>query len=91
MELKGLVKDDLEQKGWVVREGILYGGDWLLYKNDQQGHTHAPFIVKVYTELPTYKEMLASIRVATQVKKSLLISFMENGTLEYYSIARAFN
>ncbi|CAG9334645.1 unnamed protein product [Blepharisma stoltei] len=67
--LKDVVRADLERRGWEVKDGILYGGDFLLYKGSTEGHTHAEFIVKLYEKLPTYQEILGSVRVATQVKK----------------------
>ena len=63
------VKLDLESKGWIVKEGILYGGDFILYKPSTKGHVHGEFLVKCYDTLPTYLEIMGSIRCCTSVKK----------------------
>jgi tRNA splicing endonuclease len=63
-----LVKQDLESKGWIVKDGSLYGSDFILYKNTE-GHSHGQYLVKYYEALPTYREVLGSIRCSTSVKK----------------------
>ena len=65
---KSLVQQDLESKGWIVKDGLLYGSDFILYRHSK-GHVHGSYLVKCSETLPTYLSLLGSLRCARSVKK----------------------
>ena len=43
------IKNSLTQAGWIVKDGTLYGAEFILYK-ESQGHTHGKYLVKLIPE-----------------------------------------
>lgn len=60
------VRRELAEKGWVVKSGVLYGAEFLLYRNSS-GHTHGKYLVKVGVE--NWRDLLAVSRCAASVGK----------------------
>jgi tRNA-intron lyase len=79
------VRHDLEARGWLVRDGALYGGDFVLYQREQEYHTHSLYLVKIDTNL-NYRELLSVIRIANSVCKKLLIAQVNGSRVKYVSI-----
>jgi tRNA-intron lyase len=62
------IKQDLEEKGWVVRDGLLYGADFVLYKPTAQ-HSHSEYLVMCIKGTVTYRQIMGLLRCARSVKK----------------------
>jgi tRNA splicing endonuclease len=65
------VKEILTQAGWIVKDGTLYGSEFMLYK-ESNGHTHAKYLVKLIERMD-YRQVLALIRTCKSVNKVILI------------------
>ena len=89
--VKERVRDDLQLKGWIVREGTLYGADFVLYRPQEEFHEHSEYVVYVYTPQLTYEELLGSLRVSSIVKKvsasqKLVIAQETHGGFKYVQV-----
>ena len=69
----GLVEAALRGQGWDVQSGLLFGGEFLISRSNDQGHVHSQFIVHV-AESMTYQKLLGSLRVAKAVRKKVLLA-----------------
>lgn len=58
-------------RGWIVKEGSIYGAAFLLYK-DGPAMDHARYAVVIY-ENQTWQSLLTHYRVSQSVKKELLL------------------
>jgi tRNA splicing endonuclease len=61
------IRGELEGMGWVVKSGVLYGTEFMLYRKRSQGHVHAEYLVKVGVR--DWREVLAVGRCAGSVGK----------------------
>ena len=61
------VKNTLTQAGWIVKDGTLYGTEFMLYK-ESQGHTHGKYLVKLIEEMD-YRQLLGLMRTCRSVNK----------------------
>jgi len=73
----------LKQQGWIVKSGMKYGTDFLLYR-DLPGKVHSDFAVVLictgkhsHPEL-SYLSLVATCRTVEQVKKKLLLVIKED-------------
>lgn len=80
-----IVRQDLEARGWVVRDGALYGGDFVLYEREGEYHSHSVYLVKIDKNM-RYRELLSVIRIANSICKKLLIAQVNGSTVKYVSI-----
>jgi len=80
-----IVRQDLEARGWVVRDGALYGGDFVLYEREGEYHIHSVYLVMIDRNLK-YRELLSAIRIANSVCKKLLIAQVNGSRVKYVSI-----
>ncbi|KAI9339928.1 tRNA intron endonuclease [Obelidium mucronatum] len=66
----------MRKRGWVVRDGIKFGCDYVLYKQGGPKRYHAEYAVQVQWDTQaaknTWKKLLASIRFTEQAKKALV-------------------
>lgn len=85
-----MVKEDLQARGWRVAPGVLYGTDFLLYPPGSEHHEHSVFLVKLCQVLPKYLEVLASIRVATLIRKRLVLAVPDSDGVMYKEISRVY-
>lgn len=81
------VKQQLEDWGWEVRPGVVYGGLYLVApKGSPEGHMHSHYIVHLASSL-TYQHLLGLLRIAQSVHKSvLLVSEDSTGALLFHTI-----
>uniref|UniRef100_A0A0K0F3R3 tRNA-intron lyase n=1 Tax=Strongyloides venezuelensis TaxID=75913 RepID=A0A0K0F3R3_STRVS len=85
---KLMVYRDLWRKGFWLVDGCKFGGDYLAYDKTPMGN-HSRFIVIVCpsSKSITPLELIATLRIATQVKKDLLLAITDDETLvPHYSI-----
>lgn len=84
-----LIKQHLESKGWVVKTGLLYGSDFVLYKPSSL-HSHSEYLIKCISSPPTYRELLGSLRCCTSVKKVIPKQTLILATtdLHFYQVTR---
>lgn len=87
MAHRDTVRQDLQAKGWIVRDGTLYGGDFVLYsRSESEYHSHSVYLVKVYDESFKNRDVLCSMRICNSVCKKLLIAQATSGCVKYYSV-----
>ncbi len=72
---KYLVYKDLREKGYVIRPGLKFGADFVVYIHGP-GIDHAPFIVHVLESRDNISaiEMVRAGRLATSVRKKFVIA-----------------
>ncbi|CEF69938.1 U6 snRNA-associated Sm-like protein LSm2 [Strongyloides ratti] len=73
---------DLWRKGFWLVDGYKFGGDYLAYDKIPVGN-HSRFIVNISPSSKniTPLELIAALRIATQVKKELLLVITDNESL----------
>lgn len=78
------VYKQLRDNGWIVREGVQYGGDFLVYKG-APSDSHAPYVVLILPEhgLP-WCIVAGLIRAASSARKQLVIA-MPDGSFRLHS------
>ncbi|KAI8619997.1 tRNA intron endonuclease [Chytriomyces sp. MP71] len=64
----------LRQKGWVVRDGVRFASDYVLYKPGGPEQYHADYsVILIFPDSPTsWRSVIASSRFTDQVKKKLV-------------------
>nr|XP_032518698.1 probable tRNA-splicing endonuclease subunit tsp-2 [Danaus plexippus plexippus] len=72
---KYIVYHHFRSKGYVVKSGIKFGGDFLLYKEGPEVN-HADYIVVIKTENDTFNwiSLLGHVRMATTTVKEVMIA-----------------
>lgn len=75
---------DLRGRGFIVRRGLKFGCDYLVYKYGP-GIDHAPFGVLVYCagEKTDPIELVRAGRLLHSVRKKLIIAIYQGGTVKY--------
>ncbi len=85
-----IVFKDLREKGYVVKSGFKFGGDFRVYdKGCSPKKEHSKWIVFVDLEKNNFRwtEFSAKNRVAHSTRKNLLIAIVDNeGDVIYYEI-----
>ncbi|KAI8897236.1 tRNA intron endonuclease [Globomyces pollinis-pini] len=62
-------------KGWVVRSGILFGTDYVLYKKGPE-YRHSDYAVFIVTKDIPLKSIIGKSRCCLQSKKNLLLCYV---------------
>lgn len=72
-------------KGWIVRSGLKYGGDFLLYK-DGPTYNHASYLVKILNEKTelSWKEFLAINRLVETFNKVIFFNIFITWLFVYF-------
>lgn len=76
---------DLRERGFVIRRGLKFGCDYLLYKYGP-GIDHAPFGVEVVRAEDVY-DPIAIVRMGRllhSVRKKLILAITSNEKIDYY-------
>lgn len=60
------------KNGWIVKSGLKYGVDFLLYK-DLPGVVHSDFAILFVTSMISWLSLIATCRTVEQVKKKLIL------------------
>lgn len=60
------------QSGWIVKSGLKYGVDFLLYK-DLPGIIHSDFAILFVAPMLSWLSLIATCRTVEQVKKKLIL------------------
>jgi tRNA-intron endonuclease len=79
-------------KGLIVRSGIKFGCDFVVYpKGKSVGKSHSKWMVHVLPECSRvdYNELTRAARLATNVKKNMLFASVTERGPVYYEISRA--
>ncbi|ABU81304.1 tRNA-intron lyase [Ignicoccus hospitalis] len=84
LEEKYLVYKELRNKGFVVRSGLKYGSDFVVYEFGP-GIDHAPYVVDVLEKGTSLdpSEIVKGGRVAHGVRKRYIMAIVENGSINY--------
>ena len=83
---KFIVYKDLREKGYVIRPGLKFGADFVVYIHGP-GIDHAPFIVHVLESRDNISaiEMVRAGRLATSVRKKFVIATVPmTSQISYY-------
>ena len=87
--LKYQIFCDLWHKGFYITDGNKFGGDFLAYPGDPIMF-HAKYIVICSDETEiegiSETELVAKSRLATSVKKTVLLAFMKADKIKYKSV-----
>jgi len=87
VEQKCIVYSDLHKKGYIVKEGLKFGGDFRVYKENEK---HARWIVYVTSdkEKVDWRDFTAKSRVAHSSNKKILLALVDSeGDINYYEIS----
>lgn len=76
---------DLWERGYYLTSGLKYGGDFLVYSNHPTS-THSSFIATVLSWKQPIHTLVSLGRVATKVKKRILLCSEEAGQPCYYTL-----
>ena len=85
-EQKCIVFSNLHKKGYIVKEGLKFGGDFRVYKSKEQ---HARWIVFVTSdrERLDWRDFAAKNRVAHSSNKKILLALIDSeGDVNYYEV-----
>lgn len=85
--LKYLVFKDLREKGYVVKSGLKYGGDFRVYEKGKFRIDHSKWIVHVLSEKDSIKmkDFSSKNRVAHSTRKKVLIAIVDaENSISYY-------
>lgn len=79
-----IVYEDLRKRGFIVRRGLKFGCDYLVYKYGP-GIDHAPYGVQVFkvTEKSDPIEFVRLGRLLHSVRKKLIIAIVINSDIRY--------
>jgi len=80
---------DLKRRGFVVRKGLKFGCDYLVYRHGP-GIDHAPFGVLVYTDGESVDpiELVRAGRLLHSVRKKLILSIVyKSSEIKYFVLA----
>lgn len=82
------VYKDLRDRGYVVKPGMKFGGDFAVYKYGP-GIDHAPFIVHVVPSSARIDpvEIVRAGRLSHTVKKKFVIATIYEGSVNYYVLS----
>eukprot|EP00659_Diplonema_papillatum_P000416 gene416-601_t len=70
---EGFVKGWYEGKGWVVKGGLMYGCDYVLYRGDpDQYHSEYAVWVAAPSDSVSWMQLQGVVRLLEKVKKDLL-------------------
>jgi len=91
VEEKCLVYSDLRKQGYLLKEGLKFGGDFRAYRSIQnKKEEHALWIVQVVSSRDKldWREFAAKNRVAHSTKKKILFALIDSeGDVSYYEVA----
>ncbi len=78
------VYKDLRERGFVVRRGLKFGCDYLVYRFGP-GIDHAPYGVQVYLQNEYYDpiNIVRMGRLLHSVRKKLIIAIVDENTIKY--------
>ncbi|MEM1988702.1 MAG: tRNA-intron lyase [Candidatus Woesearchaeota archaeon] len=85
--IKYLVFKDLREKGYVIKSGLKYGGDFRVYEKGKFKQDHSKWIVHVLTEKESLKmkDFSSKNRVAHSTRKKVLIAIVDSeNSISYY-------
>lgn len=76
---KYLVFKELMNKGYVVKDGNIFGFDFRVYKKSKAGeHTHTEMVVDVFKNTKIYtKQIIKSERLATTINAKFVIALVD--------------
>jgi tRNA-intron endonuclease len=86
--LEYMVYSDLRNKGYILKSGKKFGGDFIVYeKGKKPGKDHSRWILKIVEgKRINVDDLLAKARIATSTNKILLVCFLEENKNLYYEI-----
>jgi tRNA-intron endonuclease len=78
VEEKCVVYIDMRKRGYVLKEGMKFGGDFRAYRSTEK--THAPWIVQVVSNKDklNWNEFAAKNRVAHSTHKKILLALVDS-------------
>jgi len=87
-----LVYNDLRKRGWIVRTGLNYGCDFLLYTTSPE-EEHSPYALLVQESSKNsiqmrWRDLLAHNRVVSTARKQLILALLENEVITYKLVER---
>uniref|UniRef100_A0A0N5AR63 tRNA-intron lyase n=1 Tax=Syphacia muris TaxID=451379 RepID=A0A0N5AR63_9BILA len=85
--MKYTVFRDLWKRGFYMTDGLQFGCDYLLYE-EKPGEEHAKYLVKCTNTMSTIcpLDLAALSRVASQVKKDILLAIVAPDSFTPYYI-----
>ena len=88
-EEKYIVYKDFRERGYVVRSGLKFGVDFIVYEKGP-GIDHSPFMVEIFFNKEEINPilLLRAGRLANTVNKSLVIATLEGNKPHYYVFKR---
>ncbi len=88
--LKYKIFEDLRNKGFILKSGMKFGADFLVYeKGKKPGKNHSTWLLSIETpsKRVNWKEFILKNRVANSTKKRILIALQdEEGNIIYYEM-----
>lgn len=79
------LKNYFEKQGYIIRDGLKYGTDILLY-TENPNNVHSRYAVLLYRK-QTFQQIIAVQRVCNSCKKELIIALVEND-IKLYKVER---
>ncbi|CXJ28901.1 conserved Plasmodium protein, unknown function [Plasmodium berghei] len=65
-------KQYFEENGYIVKNGDLYGGEYLLYLTDKK-YTHSMYIVYFIKENDILRDLIKILRISHSIKKNVIL------------------
>lgn len=91
LNLTYLAYKDMRKKGYILKTGLKFGGDFRVYKKgDHPGKAHSPWILVCEKESDKMKwiDFSAKSRVANSTRKKLLIALIDQeNSPNYYEVS----
>lgn len=84
-----IVFENLRNKGYILKSGIKFGGDFIIYdKGKKPSLHHSDWIAIIFkrNKIINIKDLASKIRVATSTNKKLLLALIEENKIIYYEI-----
>ncbi len=85
---KYLVYSDLRTRGYILKEALKYGADFIVYdKGDKPGKAHSKWLLSIFSvnDMIDWRQFAGFNRISHSVKKDSLIAIVDNqGEIVYY-------
>ncbi|MEM2707475.1 MAG: tRNA-intron lyase [Candidatus Pacearchaeota archaeon] len=84
-----IVFEDLRNRGYILKSGLKFGGDFIIYdKGKKPNKDHSDWVLVIFKRDKNIniKDFVSKIRVATSTNKKLLIALVEEKKIVYYEV-----
>jgi tRNA-intron endonuclease, archaea type len=77
-EEKYLVYKEFKEKGYIIKDGAIFGFDFRIYEGQSKTHEHTKYVVDVLkTHKDTVSKIIKSERLANSIKTKYIIAIVD--------------